>query len=62
MSKPSRRQVLRNVGMTLFAAGSIEPADGLEIHKMAAERGEDNGGAYKPKLLNTHTNSQRSND
>jgi gluconate 2-dehydrogenase gamma chain len=54
MFERSRRDLLRDVGLALLAAGPVDSAAGQQVHQIAAEESAARGGSYKPKLLTAH--------
>lgn len=53
MSDVSRRDLLRNVALSVTAGGMI-PAAAQHVHAIAAEEKNASGGVYKPKAFNEH--------
>lgn len=54
MSERSRRDLLRDVGLAVMAAVSVDPAMAQQVHQMAAADSSPSGGTYKPKALTAH--------
>ncbi|MGA2115942.1 MAG: gluconate 2-dehydrogenase subunit 3 family protein [Bryobacteraceae bacterium] len=54
MSEKSRRDLLRDVGLSALAAVSVDSAAAQHVHQMAADDSKTSGGVYKPKILTAH--------
>ncbi len=54
MSDVSRRDLLRNVALSVTAAGALTPAAAQHVHELAAEDKQASGGVYKPKAFTDH--------
>ncbi|HEX4232609.1 MAG TPA: gluconate 2-dehydrogenase subunit 3 family protein [Bryobacteraceae bacterium] len=54
MFERTRRELLRDLGLAVMAAGSVDTAAAQHVHQMAAEDSEATGGVYKPKVFTTH--------
>jgi hypothetical protein len=54
MSDISRRDLLRNVALSVTAAGTLTPAAAQHVHELAAEDKQASGGVYKPKAFTDH--------
>jgi gluconate 2-dehydrogenase gamma chain len=54
MSEISRRDVLRNVGLSAMLGLTLDAQQAEHVHHMAAEDATAAGGAYQPKLFNEH--------
>jgi hypothetical protein len=53
MSEISRREILRNVAVSI-TLGGFSAAQGQHVHEIAADDATTAGGVYKPKLFNAH--------
>jgi hypothetical protein len=54
MSDVSRRDLLRNVALSVTVAGAMTPAAAQHVHEIAAEDKQAAGGVYKPKAFTDH--------
>jgi hypothetical protein len=53
MSEPSRRELLKNVGLAI-TLGGLDRAAAQHVHQIAAEEKAATGGVYKPKAFTPH--------
>ena len=54
MSELSRRDLLRVIGTTVLAAGTVDAAGAQQVHRMTTKARAASGGVYKPKALTAH--------
>ncbi|HWF46333.1 MAG TPA: gluconate 2-dehydrogenase subunit 3 family protein [Bryobacteraceae bacterium] len=54
MFERSRREVLRDLGLAVMAAASVDTAAAQHVHQMAADDSKATGGVYRPKAFNAH--------
>lgn len=54
MFERSRRELLRDLGLAVISAASIDSAVAQHVHQMAADDSTSSGGVYKPKLFTVH--------
>jgi gluconate 2-dehydrogenase gamma chain len=54
MSKSTRREVLRNIALSITAGGGLSLEGAQHVHEQAAAVKQKTGGVYKPRLFNAH--------
>lgn len=54
MFEKTRRELLRDLGLAVMAAASVDHAAAQHVHQMAADDSGVTGGVYKPKVFTTH--------
>ncbi len=54
MSEFSRRDLLRNIGLSVTLGLTLDAQEAGHVHQMAAAEKQTAGGVYKPKVFNAH--------